>query len=143
MIIDHFAGREDARQLFNLLAELAHTWDDLIDRDKPVSQAQTNRAFHIALVDLPRNPLYSVIQPHVLAMWTAVVSNYAVANSFETAHDDHGIEIAHMLRYSAGNIMAVAMDAAVGTEAAEAAMPGIWKLMVAERFDDYRKEHTQ
>ena len=37
---------------------VAHTWDDLIDRDRPISDEDINEAFYTALVKLPRNPFY-------------------------------------------------------------------------------------
>lgn len=138
-----FQGNEDAKDIFLLLGELAHIWDDLVDRDKPVDEGTVNRAFEIALVGLPANPLYRHIQPHILALWRAVIRNYAAANALEREGEAHGLEIAHTLRYSAGHIMAVVMDAALGPEQAAQAMPAIWKLIVAERIEPYMQEHLK
>jgi hypothetical protein len=51
-----FGGNTDALNLFHHLVELIHIWDDLIDKDKPVSDEQINKAFLIALVYMPSNP---------------------------------------------------------------------------------------
>jgi hypothetical protein len=92
-------------------------------------------------VFLPANPFYQSIQAQVLPMWLNVISAYETANHFERTKDEHGIEIAHTLRYAAGNIVAYAIYACVGPEKAKEYIPEMWKAVVFERFDDYRKEH--
>jgi hypothetical protein len=74
-------------------------------------------------------------------MWLTVVSAYETANKFERDKDAHGIEIAHNLRYAAGHIVAYAVQVCVGHEKAREYMPALWKNVVFERFDEYRKEH--
>ena len=100
-----------------------------------------NRAFLTCLVYLPANPFYRSIQNEILPMWVTVVSAYETANFFEANKDAHGIEIAHGLRYAAGNIMAYAVFVCVGAEKAKEFLPEMWKAIFYERFDDYRKEH--
>jgi hypothetical protein len=90
---------------------------------------------------MPSNPFYRKIQDQILPMWLVVVSGYETANKFERDKDIHGLEIAHTLRYAAGNIIAYAMYICVGPEKAKELLPDMWKDVVCERFDDYRKEH--
>ena len=127
--------------MFHAFADLAHIWDDLVDKDRPVSANQINQAFLTCLVYLPANPFYRSIQNEILPMWLTVVSAYETANFFETNKDAHGLEIAHGLRYAAGNIMAYAVHVCVGPEKAKEYLPEMWKTIFFERFDDYRKEH--
>jgi hypothetical protein len=139
--LDWFGGNQDALDMYYLFCELSHTWDDLVDKDKDIPEDQTNQAFAIALVYLPANSFYQRIQPQILPMWLTVISAYQTANAFEKSKDEHGIEIAHTLRYAAGNIVAYAMLVCVGAEKAKEYLPDMWKAVVAERFEDYRKEH--
>jgi hypothetical protein len=74
-------------------------------------------------------------------MWLVVVSSFETANKFERDKDPHGIEIAHSLRYAAGNILAYAVHVCVGPEKAKEILPDVWKAVFYERFDNYRKEH--
>jgi hypothetical protein len=127
--------------MYRAFVNLAHTWDDMIDRDKPVSADDINRAFLTCLVYLPANPFYRAIQDQIMPMWLVVVSSYETANAFEKAKDPHGIEIAHSLRYAAGSIIAYAVHVCLGAEKAKEVLPEVWKAMFYERFDDYRKEH--
>ena len=53
----------------------------------------------------------------------------------------HGIEIAHNLRYAAGHIVAYAVQVCLGPQEAQKILPEVWKSVVHERFEDYRKEH--
>ena len=139
--LEWFGGNQDALNMYRMFVDLAHLWDDLVDKDKDVSEDAINNAFLICLVYLPANPFYRQIQEAVLPMWLTVVSAFQTANHFEREKDPHGIEIAHGLRYAAGNIMAYAVHVCVGPEKAKEILPEMWKSVFYERFDDYRKEH--
>lgn len=139
--LEWFGGNEDALNIYRMFVDLAHTWDDLVDKDKDASEANINNAFLICLVYLPLNPFYQSIQMQIMPMWIAVVSAYQTANKFEKDKDAHGIEIAHGLRYAAGNIIAYIVHTCVGPEKAAEYMPEVWKSIVIERFTEYSKEH--
>jgi len=139
--LEWFGGNHHALNMFHALVDLLHVWDDLIDKDKPVSDIEINRAFLTALVYLPANPFYRSIQDAILPMWLVVVSSYETANKFEKDKDPHGIEISHGLRFAAGNIVAYAVHVCVGGEKAREVLPEVWKTIFNERFDEYRKEH--
>lgn len=139
--IEWFGGDQDALNMYRHFVDLLHTWDDLVDKDKPVTEGAINQAFATALVYLPANRFYQSIQPQILPMWLTVISAYESANHFERTKDEHGIEIAHTLRYAAGNIIAYAIHVCLGPVKAKEFLPEMWKAVVFERFDDYRKEH--
>lgn len=139
--LEWFGGNVDALNVFRMFGDLAHLWDDLVDKDVEASEAAINNAFLICLVYLPANPFYRSIQAEVMPMWITVVSAYRTANQLERDKNAHGIEIAHGLRYAAGNIIAYVVHICVGPEKAAEYMPDVWKTIFAERFDEYRKEH--
>jgi purine-cytosine permease-like protein len=139
--LEWFGGNQDALNMYHAFVDLAHTWDDLIDKDKPVETSKINQAFLTCLVYLLANPFYRGIQDQILPMWLVVISSYETANFFEASKDQHGIEIAHGLRYAVGNIVAYAVHICVGAEAAKEFLPDMWKTIFFERFDEYRKEH--
>ena len=139
--LEWFGGIQDALNMFRAFVFLSHAWDDMVDKDKEVSDDTINQAFLTALVYLPANPFYRSIQDDILPMWLVVVSSFETANKFERDKDPHGIEIAHSLRYAAGNILAYAVHVCVGPEKAKEILPEVWKAVFYERFDDYRKEH--
>lgn len=139
--LEWFGGNQDALNMYRMFVDLAHTWDDLVDKDKDISESEINNAFLICLVYLQANPFYQQIQRDIWPMWISVVSAYQTANQYEKDKDPHGIEIAHGLRYAAGNIVAYAVHVCVGPEKAKEYMPDVWKHVVFERYEDYRKEH--
>jgi len=139
--LEWFGGNQDALSMFRMFVTLAHTWDDLVDKDKETTEDAINTAFLICLVYLPVNSFYQTIQRDIMPMWISIVSAYQTANRFEKNKDEHGVEIAHVLRYAAGNIIAYAVHVCVGPEKAAEYMPDVWKAIVVERFDEYRKEH--
>jgi len=139
--LEWFGGSADAHTFAKQLVRLVHTWDDLIDKDEPVSQTQINDAFLICLVHFPANPFYRMIQPQIAPMMLPIVAAYEAANGFEQSKDPHGVEIAHTLRFSAGHIVAYAIISCIGYDAARSVLPMMWKMIVNERFDEYRKEH--
>jgi len=139
--LEWFGGNQDALTMYRMFVDLAHIWDDLIDKDKEVTERGINNAFLICLVYLPLNPFYQLIQRDILPMWVTVVSSYEAANKFERDKDERGLEAAHMLRYAAGNILAYAIHVAVGPELAAQYVPEMWKDVVNERFAEYREEH--
>lgn len=139
--LEWFGGDPLALDMYRALEFIAHAWDDIIDKDKPVSDEVVNRAFTNALVFLPSNPFYQKIQKDILPMWLSVIAAYETANRFEKEKDAHGIEIAHSLRYAVGHIITYAIQMCVGMDEAKNFIPEMWKVIVAERFDDYRKEH--
>ena len=139
--LEWFGGNQDALNMYRAIVDLLHTWDDLVDKDKPLTEGSINQAFLTCLVYLPANPFYRQIQDQILPMWLTVVSAYEAANKFERDKDAHGIEVAHSLRYAAGNMIAYAIHVCVGAEEAKAQVPDMWKSVFYERFDDYRKEH--
>ena len=133
-------GRNYVKFDFNNI-KLAHTWDDLVDKDNDVSEDHINNAFLIALVYLQANPFYKSIEADIRPMWMSVILAYDTANRFEKNKDAHGLEIAHGLRYAAGHIIAYAVQVCVGTKKAKEYLPEIWKNIISERFDRYREEH--
>jgi hypothetical protein len=139
--LEWFGGNQDALNMYRAFGSLLHTWDDMVDKDKVLTEKQINDAFLTCLVYLPANPFYRHIQDQILPMWLVVVSGYAAANHFEREKDPHGIEISHSLRYAAGNIIAYAIHVCVDAEEAAKQIPDMWKSVFYERFDEYRKEH--
>ena len=141
--LEWFGGNHDAWNMAIMMIRLAQVWDDLIDKDKPVTDDQIHWAFTTALVYLPNNPFYKTIQSSVHPLWITAIANYKAANVFEQDKDEHGLEIAHGLRFAAGNIIVFAIIACVGEEEAKKHIPELWKCIFNERFDDYRREHLQ
>lgn len=94
-----YKGNTAAIELSFMLLDVAHTWDDLVDKDKPVSTEDIDKAFLYSLQYIPMHPLWS---PAMNVMLTSVFLRWKAANAIEadqSASDDE-ISKAWMLRAS-------------------------------------------
>lgn len=66
---------KDDTQAIKLVLELlfiGHLWDDLIDKDKPRTDAEINQAFSFALGEIPVNKYFTAVYPLVrnaIGLW--------------------------------------------------------------------------
>jgi hypothetical protein len=138
-----FGGNQAALDIYIHIIRLIEVWDNLIDKDKPVSESEINDAFLVCLFHLPLNPVYKHLQDHIAPMWLTVVNSYEAANSFERLGDEHSLELSHILRYTLCNIIGYIMTYCLGREKAKDAIPLMWKKIVRERFSEYSIEHLK
>lgn len=136
-----FGGNKDAISMCDMISTLTHVWDDMVDKDKELTETDINNAFRIALVYLPSNKFYAHIQPQVMPLWVVIISAYEASNTYQNAKDEHGIELAHTLRHATAHIFAYAIEICVGQELAKIYIPEMWKGISDERVSDYLKEH--
>jgi hypothetical protein len=136
-----FGNAPDGVNFFVAIAQCCHIWDDLIDKDKPVSDEKINDMMRVALVFLPLNSVYQKISHAAPHFWASIISAYETANKYEKDKDEKGLEIGHNLRYAVGHLIAYAMEVCIGTQEARKHLPDMWKLIVFENFEDYKKEH--
>lgn len=140
---DWFGGNADAAALIDDLAYIAHLWDDLVDADQPRTPADINKAFALALIDVPANPFYVAHMQNLRPLIHVGVLGYLTANKMEASGDAHQLEIAHGLRYAIANVAAYAVAATNEYEQTLRILPSMWTTMMPERFEDYAKEHAR
>lgn len=58
MLLQLMQGNADAAAFIADTFSVLHIWDDLIDRDKPLTDDDIDGAFWRALIELPRNAFY-------------------------------------------------------------------------------------
>ena len=139
---EFFGGNNDAARLVANLCDVAHTWDDLVDKDSPVSEEQVNRCMSLALVGIPSNPFYQTHHSALLPLIYTGVLGYLTANRMEKSGDAHQLEIAHGLRYAVAHVAAFAVGVTNTPDQAVLILPEAWKEWMPERFADYSKEHA-
>jgi len=133
-----YKGNRQASELSFLLLNIVHTWDDLVDKDKPVSEAQINRAFLDATVRLTMNPLWD---SHIASNFMNVYLRWSTANAIErdnaSTHND--LAKAWMLRASVYDIFVLIAHKLYGIEWAEEVGPVVHKYY-GETLSDFIKE---
>lgn len=105
-------GNWHAVDLARMLLNIARVWDDLVDKDKPVSNEQVNRVMTDALIRIPGNPFYRDVGHLLRPIMEMGIINWHLSNEL---CKQRGIarEIAHVARYSAGDVM-IYMMALIG-----------------------------
>ena len=94
-----FKGNKQASELAYMLLSIAHTWDDLVDKDKEVSAEQANTVFVDCLFNLQAHPLWGIdLQSNLLCVYF----RWQSANSIEADKNstDNDLAMAWMLRAS-------------------------------------------
>jgi hypothetical protein len=136
-----FCGDQSALQLYDTLVSISHTWDDLIDQDKPLTKQDINGLMAQVLVSLPSNLFYrkhlEILQPLIV---TSVIS-YIASTRLETADDMHKLELAHVLRYSIHQVVIMMMALTGGFQHAVDTTTANMHIMVPETFSTFYKEH--
>lgn len=91
-------GHQDAIDLCTLIFDIAHVWDDLIDKDKPVSNDDIHNVFWMALIELPQNPFYARFFTHLHPLMKMGILNWKSANALEASTTPEHKVIAYALR---------------------------------------------
>jgi hypothetical protein len=98
-----FKHNEDASFFIDELFAIWHIWDDLIDKDKPLTDADINKAFMGALITLPRNRFYQTYFSILHPIIENAFINWLGSNTLEKSNGD--LTIAFDLRNSYVNIV--------------------------------------
>lgn len=93
-------GNADAVDLNIALHEVVHLWDDLIDLDRPVTPADINKAFHHALITIPRNAFYRANFADLSPILESAIFDWLAANEIEKTKDVERLRQAYVLRYT-------------------------------------------
>ncbi len=96
-------GDENAMQLCTMLWDISHVWDDLIDKDSPVSDEDINQAFIMAIIGLPRNEFYRQHLTELIPVIHTHIYEWLDSNAMEKA--DGPNEVAYALRSNIGSII--------------------------------------
>lgn len=110
--------------LYNLL-HISHVWDDLIDQDEEYSPDAVNRAFWIALIEVPKNPFFRAYCDQLLPVMQTAILNWHVANKLEVSGGRDALEIAHVLRDGLADVVLMAARLLGGPDWATSVGPDI------------------
>lgn len=135
-----YKGNAAAVDLVLNIADIAGIWDDLIDRDKPVSDAQINRAFGIALLELPKNPFYQAHCLDLLPVMTTGTLNWLTANEYEKQQDKEAHALAHVLRYGIADLVLFIAYLIGGQEWAQQVAPELRRRSQKDTLENYLSE---
>jgi hypothetical protein len=98
-------GNVDAVELAFMLAKVSHAYDDLVDRDKPVTDETIHETFWLALVEIPRNRFYQQNVLHLQPLIAQSIVSWRVANGLQKAVDREALNVANVLRYAVADVI--------------------------------------
>lgn len=109
-LLEFFRGNRSAVELAYYIAKVADIWDNLIDRDKGVSDSEINRAFWMCLVEIPRNPFYAAHFNNLQPIIAQSIINYGISNAYQAdsglvATREEADALSHVLRYSVADVI--------------------------------------
>ena len=109
-------GNQDALGFLNVVTNVLHFWDDLIDKDRTLEDDEIHSRMWDALVTLPRNKFYRTFFDELQPVLNCAISNWMAANKFEQGEDKDDLDIAFIIRSDYANI-AIHTALLVGGEA--------------------------
>lgn len=140
-MMEIMAGNADAVSMMGAIAVWSHVYDDLIDKDKPVSDNHIHQAMWTFLAELPENPFFRAHQDTFRPVLMAGVMNWHAANQMEKSGCLEQLRLAHAIRYSICDIAYLAMIFAGGLDHAVANASRCRLLMQYDTWNNYFQEH--
>lgn len=106
-------GDRSAAAFLTMFFAVCHLWDDLIDKDKSRADEEINKAFWMALVEIPRNHYYQKYESEVLPLMSVAIQEWFAANKLEAGDR---VDIAYTLRCSIVSLIHQAAEICGGYE---------------------------
>lgn len=139
--LEWFKDDQQAVDMFETIRVIAHTWDDLVDKDKEITPEAVNQMMEMALVALPLNPFFQANSSLLYPVLITSVVSYITSTKLERKGDDHSLELAHFLRYAIYMLPLMAMIIKGGTAHGVEMLEKTAPIMIRERFEEFYKEH--
>lgn len=130
-------GNTEAIQFVVRVFRALHVWDDLIDRDKPLTDDEINSVFWDLLVVLPTDPFYVRNLALLSSTLVNAIVNWHVANKLEREGDDKDKSIAFILRGAYIDLLSASAFIVGGMSWAQEIGPAIRRWAHEETFDEY------
>lgn len=133
-LLTWFGGDQTALAFLYSISRITELWDDLIDKDKPVTPEQINDAMFDALVALPCNPFYAKHRTYLTPLMIAAISSWQDANTLSKGTRNQRA-LAYTLRNMDVQIILAIITLTRGRDTARALGPEIWTYFAAEQDD--------
>jgi len=98
-------GNVDAIAFCNMYFRVCQIWDDLIDKDKDLSDSQINNAFIEAMIEMPNNLFFQHYRVYLTPIMLNGILDWQASVSMERTEDEHQKMVAYTLRDSFNNIV--------------------------------------
>lgn len=134
-------GNDDAARCVRDIARCSHTYDDLIDRDKPVADAVIHDLIWTLMIALPVNPFYRAHQDVIRPVLITGILNWQAATDIERSGCEEELRLSHVLRYAVADVLLICMEITGGHEHAMRHARRARLMSQADTWAHYRSEH--
>lgn len=134
-----FQGDQEASDWCFHIWNCIQVWDDLIDKNKDVSNHDIDNCFTMLLTNIPLNKFYEENKHYLLPIIISCVLQWKTANIFENSSNEDDINKAYVLRASYYELLMMVAYLIGGFEWASTVAPDIWRFY-GEKFKDFNNE---
>lgn len=136
LVRGYFKGNESAVSFIEDFFAAWHIWDDLIDKDKSITDEAINQAFINVFIKLPRNTFYQIHFGILNPLMENAFINWFAANKLEQSKQN--LETAYELRNTYLNIVITCANIIGGTDWAALVAIDVQKnLKNNDSFEEY------
>jgi hypothetical protein len=134
---------EGAIEFFMLMHRILHFWDDLVDRDKDLTDSEINAAMWTALIDLPSSQFYQQNFYALKPVLTTAIANWMASTEFERNPTEKRLQIAFIARSDYINILLQCAYLVGGRDWLLHVTPIVRERWTSEDFAAYEKNLTE
>lgn len=98
-------GNAAAHSMIMQVFKVSQVLDDLVDKDKPVSDHEIFKAFHACLVAIPMNEFYQRYMHYLAPLFSQYLMDWYDATQIERMNSDHLKNVAFGLRSNVGSLI--------------------------------------
>jgi|APGre2960657404_1045060.scaffolds.fasta_scaffold161601_2 hypothetical protein len=132
-------GDRDAYDFCKQIVMISNVWDDLIDQDKTIPAEMINKAFYASLIEIPCNPFFQRFISVLTPIMANGIMNWHISNTLVTK-GERALEIAHVLRYSAGDVICQCVLLIGGMDWARQVCPELRMRIQKDSLENFKKE---
>jgi hypothetical protein len=139
IVLEAVQNNHEAATFLRHIANILHTWDDLVDQDEPVSDTQIHDCFWLALVELPRNGFYLRNFANLNPILVQAIVNWRAANEIERDEEASQDELitAFIIRSAYVDLLTMSANIIGGVDWAVSKARAIHAWAHSEGFDGY------
>ena len=136
-LLDHWIGDPLAIQWVLDFHDVVELFDDLIDKDKEISDERVIRVLWESMVDMPRNPFFQANSHILLPLISQGIHWWLDANNLEDKGDDHSLHMSFVLRGACTGLIQVVIELVHGRNAMRKVSKDVVEFFGSETFSEY------
>lgn len=121
-----YVGDSEAVEFLELVFDITDVWDDLVDKDREVTESQINNIFTKCLIRLPGNLFYRQHYAILASQLMLVINAWQDANELEKG-DEADRVYACGLRFLLVQLIATVVNLVKGPDAAREISVAAWR----------------